>query len=144
MPTRIQSIRPLQEPFDFGLDTEGRARWAFNILASTDPSHTWTEEIAAILVAANPTLFKWTGSQRSIQAGSKASRPGITGAVMLITETGGTGPEYIQNQRAPAYRNPTAQLVASSVDAASAREMAFIAFDALAVVSNASVTPLTA
>lgn len=144
MPTRIQMIRPLQEPFDFGLDAEGRPRWAFNVLASKDPSHTWTEEIAAVLVAANPILFKWTGSARNFQAGSKASRPKVTGAVLLVTETGGTGPEYIQNQAAPAYRNPTAQLVASADKAEQARAMIFAAFDALAAISNASVTPLTA
>lgn len=140
--TRILWIKPLQEPFDFGLDAEGRPRWAFNVLAQKDPSHTWSEELIAVLVAAS--VIKWTQPGRNVMTGSKASRPQTAAAVMLITETGGSGPEYIQNQAAPAYRNPTAQLVASAANAADARTMAFRAWDALAVVSNASVTPVTA
>lgn len=140
--TRILWIKPLQEPFDFGLDSDGRPRWAFNVLAQKDPSHTWSEELVAILVAAG--VVKYTNPGKTVTLGSKASRPQTPNAVMLITETGGTGPEYIHNTHVPAYRNPTAQLVASAANAADAREMAHKAFDALAVVSNASVTPVTA
>lgn len=36
--TWYRKIRPLQEPFDIGLDTKGRARCAFNLLGDKRPT----------------------------------------------------------------------------------------------------------
>jgi hypothetical protein len=36
--TWYRKIRPLQEPFDLGLDSQGRERWAFNVLGDKRPS----------------------------------------------------------------------------------------------------------
>jgi hypothetical protein len=138
MPTFYCSITMLQEPMDFGLDADKNPRFAFNVLCDKYPSDTFGGEIIAILTAAGVGTYG-----TNIFIGSKATRPvGMKGAVLMVAESGGGSPDMIHNQAAPAYRKPTAQFVASAEKPADARRMAFLAWNALSVVRNASVTPI--
>lgn len=128
----------LNEPFDYGLDANGLPRFAFNVLVDKHASDTFVYEVIAILVAAGVGVYG-----KRIFNGSKAARPDTKEAVLMVVETGGSGAERIHNSPIPAYRKPTAQFVASAEKASDARAMALRAWNALAAVSNASVTPVT-
>lgn len=53
-----------------------------------------------------------------------------SGAVISIIETGGTNPDFFQNNtRKPAYTNPTALVMVTAVDYQTARNKAQAAYD---------------
>jgi len=71
--------------------------------------------------------------------GSMPTIPVGTGPFLSIAETGGSGPDYVQNQAAPAYVYPSAQFVARSKSYPVARAMAQSAYDAVAGIHNQTV-----
>lgn len=134
---RYLDINVLQIPFDTGLDSAGRATYGFNILtmkADAGPGvDTFAEEIASLLgLVAGSTLF----------AGSKSTLPSDPSASFVsIIETVGIDGVRIHNQLRPAYPRPAARLVAHAPTTTGARALACAAYDALAGVRNATVTP---
>lgn len=134
MTARYRRINMLQEPTDIGLDANGRARFAFNILAVKTPSEVFEEEIIEILTtAAAPVAVS------VIFAGTTATIPDGDDAVLHIVATGGTEPEEIQNEIG-AYPRPAAQLTAHAGKLKDARALAYLAYNALKVVRNQTVT----
>lgn len=75
----------------------------------------------------------------NIFATSKSAIPQGNGPYLGIAETGGTSPDYIQDQILPAYHKPTAQLTCRSISYLSARTMLANAVNALCVVNNQTV-----
>lgn len=66
--------------------------------------------------------------------------PGADTPILSLIVTGGTGPDYIQNQLAPAYQRPGCQLTARAFDPAAAETMARMAYNALAGIRNTVVS----
>ena len=122
----------LQEPFDMGLDPSGRLRYGFNLVVEKTQSTTFIEELVALFRAHKPA---WTYG-RDIFSTTAASIPVGNGPYLEIIETGGPGGIRIQNQIAPAYQRPGAQIVARAKNPAAARTMAWDAYSALESVSN--------
>lgn len=75
----------------------------------------------------------------NIFATTKAAIPQGNGPYLSIIETGGSGPDYIQNQALPAYKHPTAQLTCRSVSNPSARSMLANALAVICAVRNQTV-----
>jgi hypothetical protein len=129
-------IRPLQEPFDLGIDEKGRARVAFNVTTRKTPSTTLIEELAKILATAG------VGAYGTVVFGSSmAAIPGTAGPFVTIIEYSGQSPLYTHNSPSPSYQQPSAQIVTRAASYAVARATARAAYDALAVVNNLTVTP---
>lgn len=78
-----------------------------------------------------------TATSATVVIGSGARRPATRHVV--VTPTAGLGPDYIQNQAAPAYGNPGAQIVAADVDGRAAQTLAKQCYDALASVRNTTI-----
>jgi hypothetical protein len=133
---RYLSVEPLQEPFDGG--TEGtRAVCLFNVQVEKTASDTFLEELAARLVAnaVAPSANIFTSSKAVIPP------PPQVGPFIMIRETGGRPPVYIHDQPAPAYPRPAAIITVYHADYAVARATARKAYNALASVRNAVLTP---
>jgi hypothetical protein len=140
--TRYLRITPLQEPFDLGLDDNQRPMVGFNILCEKVESDTFLEEVVRILELAGVGLRGTT-----IFTTSKSGLPTSgEGPWLKIRETGGLPGRRIQNQTAPAYPRPAAQVVAVAAGApdtayARARTMARAAYVALVAIKNTDVSP---
>lgn len=89
----------------------------------------WADDVADMLATA-------TGA--SVFIGAAAVRPNARHIV--VTPTPGTGPEYVQNQAAPAYEMPGAQVIACDVDGRAAQTLAKACYDALAAVRNVTIS----
>lgn len=86
------------------------------------------------------TLFSSLGTFGStIFIGEKTAIPSGDGPYLSIIETGGSGPQRIQNQLLPAYKYPTAQIVTRAKTYVAARTMAQSAWDLVASVRNQTV-----
>jgi hypothetical protein len=129
-------IRPLQEPFDFGLDDKARCRIIFNVTSRKTPSTTFIEELAKVLQTALVGVYGET-----IFGGSLVSLPDTAGPFVTIIESSGLAPLYTHNSPSPSYQQPSAQITIRAADYAVARATARAAYDALAAVNNATVTP---
>lgn len=127
----------LQEPFDLGIDDISRQRFAFNLIVEKTASQTFLEELAAIIVAASVGVV--AGKNRNIFLTQSVSIPAGDGPYLSIIDTGGPGGIKIQNQKAPAYQRPGAQIVARAKAPKAARDMAFAAYTAFANVVNQTV-----
>lgn len=133
-------IDPIQEPFDSGLDEQGRETITFNINVVKASSDTFTEELAKILTDANVGILG-----ANIFISSKVTLPPVEendGPYLSIIETGGTNPDRTHNVISPpAYARPSAQVVCRDVKYTVARALARAAYNALAAVRNQTVTP---
>jgi hypothetical protein len=134
--TFYERIVPIQEPFDLGLDDAGRSVVVFNAMATKAPSVTLEEEAVAVLVAAGVGTFGVT-----LFGSSHASLPQGAGPFLVIVATGGVGPVFEHNDRAPARQRPTLKLSAHASSYVAARAMARAAYDALVQVRNQNVVP---
>lgn len=133
---RYLSITPQQTPFDLkSVDASGRVQLSFNCLVEKTESVTFEEEIVRILVTAGVGVFGST-----IFSGSGASLP-PQGTILTLSTGGGTSGRKIQNQIRPAYLRPSIQVIVHGVTYASALQMAWAAYNALAVVNNQTVVP---
>jgi hypothetical protein len=131
-----QELNPTQEPFDIGLDKEGRALVSFNLTAVKSYSHRFLEELVSLLVAAGVGTF---GSD--IFIGAKARIPDGDGPFLSVLSRGGTTPLRTHNEIGPpAYQRPSAQIVARAKSSQAARGMAEDAYDALVGIRNQNVT----
>jgi hypothetical protein len=129
-------VRPIQEPFDLGVDERGRVQLVFNVNARKTPSNKFIEEVAKILVTGG--VGAWG---KVIFGSSLVTIPSGSGPYVSIIENSGLAPLYIQNSASPAYQQPSAQIIVRAADYAVARTTARVAYDALAAVRNATVTP---
>lgn len=86
------------------------------------------DEISALLIA--------NGVASVIYTGSGANLPTGPGPYLSLIESGGTGPEYVQNQSAPAYQRPALQVVARATKYTDARAMIAAAYNVLADKKN--------
>lgn len=129
-------IRPIQEPFDLGLDDEERAKVVFNVSIVKTPSVTLEEELMAVLVAAGVGVVG-----QNVFSSTSAAVPRGGGPYLSVISTGGAPPLWNQNTNAPAYQRPSAQIVVRASTYLAARAMARAAYDALSVVRNATVNP---
>jgi len=128
--TWYREIDVVQEPFDLGLDANGRAVVAFNVRAIKGPSATFEQELVARLVAAG------VGSAGStIFVSSSAAIPDGDGPYLTVTATGGLAPERTQAEL-PAYQRPSAQIAVRARTYAAARDRARAAYQALVGVRN--------
>lgn len=138
--TRYLDIDVQQEPFEQGLDVDGRrVLWGFNILATKAAAGAasdaeFIEELVLLLtsIGAFGTV---------IFAGGKSKIPTGDGPYLSIIQTPGLRGLRIHNQSAPAYLRPGARIVARAVDPQVARSTAWAAYNILAPVRNATVTP---
>lgn len=136
MTARYLWIVAEQEPFDLGLDDQGRSKVVFNVVAEKTESAKFEEELIALLVAAGVGV-----AGASIFVSSAAAIPAKgAGPYLSIETTGGLAGLKIQNQIAPAYQRPGAKIVTRASTYAAARAMARAAYDALVAVSNQTVT----
>lgn len=125
----------VQTPFDMGVDDNHRIRRGFNIMVEKDPSGTFAEELMAIFVAAG---IGTPGT--NIFVGSAVGLPTGDGPYLTVIETPGREGSYIQNQSAPAYEYPAAQIVARAKTRPPALAMINAAYNALKGVVNQTVT----
>lgn len=132
--TMYREINALQEPFDGGIDQQGRAMVIFNIFAIKARSNTFLKEIAGLLVAAGVGEVG-----EDLIASNRAAVP-PTGTITVVTETSGTAPERVQNQKLPKYPRPTAKITVYSPKYDDAMSKALTAYSALCVVRNQAVT----
>lgn len=135
MTTHYLALRPLQEPYDLGgLDDNGRAQCAFNVLALKRPSGTFVQELVAVLEAAGVGV-----EGETIFGTSTATMPEQGGPYLAVRSTGGTAPIGTHNDGAGAYRQPGALFIAHAPRWADAEAMAQAAFNALLEVRNQAV-----
>lgn len=129
---RYRQIKVLQEPFDLGLDSQGRQKYVFNIAVIKTPSDTFAEEMLQRFqdqsVGTRAVNLFW---------GSNAKIPTTDGPFLNLVETGGTEPERTQNEIfPPAYPRPSAQIVVRAKSTKAARLMSRAAYNAVAGVRN--------
>ncbi len=118
-----------QEPFDAGLDGNGRLMFKFNILAVKRPSTTFIQEIVTRLATQGVGTFG-----TSLFASTQARVPDGDGPYLQVIETGGTAPDRTHNAApAPGYQHPGAQITARAKTHAAARGMALAAYAALQI-----------
>jgi hypothetical protein len=139
--TRYLNFPLLQEPFDFGIDSINRQRYALNVVVEKTPSNSFLKELAAIIV--NASVGVYIGNNRNIFLGSSSSIPVEDGPYISIIETGGVGGMKIQNQKAPAYQRPGAQITVTAKQPDVARSKAVAIYNAFANIVNTEVTALT-
>lgn len=132
--TQFLWINALQEPFDMGLDDQGRQMFGFNVIAEKEQSNTFAREIVSILATAGVGTFGST-----LFSSALAVVP-PTGTVTEVIETSGRAPGKIHNQTMPKYQKPTAKIIAHAAKAEDAIAKARAAYNALVVVKNQSVT----
>jgi hypothetical protein len=131
------TIDELQQPFDLGLDSDGRSRVSFNIMATKRYSTTFIEELVKLLEDASVGT-----SGTNIFAASSADIPTGDGPYLLIRPTSGLFSLRTHNKTTePAYPRPTAQIIVRARTYGAAETMANNAFIALVNVRNQNVTP---
>lgn len=84
----------------------------------------------------NELIANGVGSMTTIFSRPSADIPSGAGPFWLLSETGGIGPVYVQNQPEPAYVRPSAQVMTVAATAANARLAIQQAYNALAKVNN--------
>jgi hypothetical protein len=137
--TWYRRIAVRQQPFDSGLDQQGRVMYKFNILADKRPSQTFVEEVLQVLVTANV-------GQASVNIFHSSNVAQLKGAgpFLSVIETSGMPSDRTHgNTRLPAYERPGAQIVVRASATPVAKAMAWAAWRALAKVRNRYVQPLT-
>lgn len=134
--TRYLDIRPLQEPFDLGLDGLSRSQWSFNITVIKTESTTFAAEIIGLLEGASVGTFGV-----DIFTSSKSVVPDGDGPYTSLLETGGTAGLRVHDQLKPKYPRPAARIVVRATDPKVAHDLCWVAYNALAGVRNATVTP---
>jgi len=134
MTTDYLWIKAMQEPFDHGIDEQGRLCFGFSIMAQKAQSGTFARELISILSAANVGVFGST-----LFSSTLAVIP-PTGTVVDIIETGGMSPLKVQNDVMPKYQRPTAKILVHAVKSEDAIAKARAAYNALVVVRNQAVT----
>jgi len=132
--TRYLRINAIQEPFDMGLDDQGRSTFGFNIHVEKEQSDTFAREIISVLVAAGVGVFG-----TSLFTSTVAAIP-LTGTIVDVIETSGLAPQRIHNDVMPKYAKPTAKIIAHAVKAEDAIAKIRAAYKALVVVRNQAVT----
>lgn len=139
MPTWFVQIRMLQsEPFPMAADSQGRAQFAFNVLAEKMPSADTELDLVNRLVSQSVGVFE--GSDRTIFKGLQAVLPNGDGPYLTVKSSGGAGPLQVQNRTGDqAYRRPTLQIVVCGKSVAATRAKAQAAYNALASVLNMSL-----
>jgi hypothetical protein len=81
-------------------------------------------------------LLVANGAATTVYLSSAANIPDGDGPYLSLIETGGTGPEYVQNQANPAYQRPALQVVARAKNYVVARGMIAVAYNVLANKRN--------
>lgn len=135
MSTWYQDIEPVQQPFDVGLDSDGRAQVVFNIDVVKRPSNTFLEEVAQILVDAG--VGTWN---TDIFGSSSKDIPIGDGPYLSIVETGGAFGLRTHNVGGAAYERPSASITVRARTYAAARTMSNAAHAALDGFQNTNVT----
>lgn len=136
--TWYQKIDMLQQPYDFGTDSSGRARVLFNVMALKRPSATFPGEIVGLLVAAGVGVYG-----TDIFLSTKALLPTTGGPFVLLVVQAGGPPDWTQDHVGPAYVKPGLQVFVHSPNFADAYAKALACYDALAACRNKEVTPST-
>jgi hypothetical protein len=124
-----------QRPFELGLDDNHRIRIVFNIRVEKVPSDTFAQEILSMLVTAGVGTLG-----TNLFLSSSVTLPTGDGPYLSVIETPGREGSYIQNQGAPAYDHPSAQIVCRARARGPAFAMATAAYNALKGVVNQTVT----
>ena len=124
--TWYQKLTALQEPFDVGLDDNGRAQVSFNVMATKASSDTFLQELISLLVDGSVGEFAPADpDDRNIFVSSKDQIPAEGGPFLSLTATGGAAPVNIHNDiNPPAYPRQTAQIIVRSPDFLDALGMA--------------------
>lgn len=133
--SRWLDVTALQPPYDAGvLDGSGRAMWTFNVVVTKTPSATFQQELVSVLVGASVAVLGST-----LFASSKSVLPSGPGPYLSINATGGMPGVKTQNEVAPAYERPSAQVTARAVTPGAAETLARAAYAALVAVRNQEV-----
>jgi hypothetical protein len=147
MSARYLRIDALQQPYDLGVDTFGRSKIQFNILAErTSPTGATEFEDEIVKILADAGVVITSGPTKNVFVGSNASIPsppasGSAGPYLSVIATSGAPGKKIQNAQGIAYKNPTALIVVRATSYVAARAKAVQALAALEVVRNQTVTP---
>lgn len=122
-------------PIDTGvLDTPGRVVLSFNVLVTKVPSEQFEEEVIKVLTTAG------VGTENvNIFVSTKAQLPTGAGPYLSLHVGSGPGPINTQNVAGVSYERSLVQVVVRSVNYGLARQMAWAAFNALAVVHNQDI-----
>lgn len=126
-------IKPMQQPFEFGVDNQGRSVFMFNITCQKVPSDTFEKELLFALVDGNLGTFNV-----DIFVGTKVALP-PTGNFLGVVGTAGSSPLPTQGSEGPAYERPTAQIRAHAVKYEDALAKARAAYSVLVKVKNTSL-----
>ena len=134
--TKYIAMRPVQEPFSLGLDTNGRAMVAFNLLGHCEPTREFLDEAAQVLLDAGVGTLN-----DDIFIGPSPFLPPTTAPVLSLIPTGGAPPEYTQDvDGGPAYKRPGLQVLVRAKGYRDADTMANDAYDAFCGVTNEEIT----
>lgn len=134
--TFYREVNAAQEPFP-GMHPDGkRVMFQFNIAAAKETSDTLEEELAK-RIADNTTFTR----NVDIFIGPKAVVPTGDGPYLLISLTGGVGPDWIHNSNAPNIKNPSIQITVVALDYDVAKVAAHRAYDTLLLVRNVELSP---
>lgn len=132
--THYLSISPQQEPFDIGLDDEGRTQYVFNVLVTMRPGGEVLDELVALLEADGVGV-----ETQTIFMASAAKLPqGPSPAFLHLKITGGLAPAGTHNDGIGAYRRPGVQVIARGTPVA-AKALADAAYNALVAVQNSDL-----
>lgn len=98
----------------------------------------FSADLAALFVTAGVGVVT-PAANRSIFRGSNANVPVGDGPYISIRDTGGSGPERIQNKRSSNFEYPGAQIIVRAADPDVAYVRAKAAFNAVMEVINQTV-----
>jgi hypothetical protein len=139
--TFYQSIEPVSEPFDNGLDDQGRPTLTFNVMTVKRPSATFIKELVSVLVAAG--VGTWGGT---IFAGESVTLPADADndpPFLSLYATGGPGPMKTHNDISPpAWPRPSAKITVHAPDYVALVALAYAAYNALGAVRNIDIVPV--
>jgi hypothetical protein len=144
MSVRYRKLEPAQEPFDEGTDSDRRPIVGFNVDAEKDPTSTWLQELAAIVVEKIPGIVinsnLFLSSAVNIPGDGNTSMPGGDGPFISIVDTGGMPREHIQNNLS-GYQRSSAKVRVHARTYLSAYEIACQIHGAF-ILRNKNITPL--
>jgi hypothetical protein len=139
-----RKLEPAQEPFDEGTDSDRRMIVGFNVDADKDPTPTWLQELAAIVIEKFPSFVTnenlLLSSAANIPGDGNVSLPGGDGPYITIIDTGGMSREHIHNNLT-GYQRPSAKVRVHARLYMDAYNMAFQIHGAF-ILRNKRITPI--
>ena len=122
------------------------------MLGTSPLSAPWLRRIVALVESIVPSTSRWTRDIITVWEnaslgtfgtdlfeGSRAAIPLAAGTYALVTQSGGSKPEYVQNSASPAWRFPTAQVTVYAPDYVRAMSFAQALWESITAVLNTTI-----